>query len=286
MIYLFLSILASSFIFLIFNQFNRFGVNNFKAIVVNYGTAGLLGLLLSKGQNWEVLLQTEVLMSIALLAVLFISLFNVMAKTTQVNGASVAVISNKLSVVIPFVFAILFLHEELTSFKVLGLTFAMVGVFFSLFKSGQNWKKSFILPITLFIGSGLLDGILKWNQTSYLEGDEMMSFSSAIFFSAYFLGSLYMLFTKKGVPTKVDLRWGVLLGIVNFFSIYLIMLVLEVFEGNSSMAFPINNLSVVLLTTMLSFLLLKEKLEKKNWMGIGLAVVGIFILGLEHFLIA
>ena len=112
MIYLFLSILASSFIFLIFNQFNRFGVNNFKAIVVNYGTAGLLGLLLSKGQNWEVLLQTEVLMSIALLAVLFISLFNVMAKTTQVNGASVAVISNKLSVVIPFVFAILFLHEN------------------------------------------------------------------------------------------------------------------------------------------------------------------------------
>ncbi len=285
MTYLILSIFASSLIFLIFNQLNRFGVNNLKAIVVNYGTAGLLGLILSRGENWGVLLQTNVLLSICFLAFLFISLFNLMAKTTQVNGASVAVISNKLSVVIPFLFAILVLKEELSALQLIGLTSAMVGVFFSLWKSDQHWKKSFILPLLLFLGSGLLDGVLKWNQTKYLQGDEMLSFSSAIFFSAFLLGSIYLLFSRKGKPSKLDFRWGITLGIVNFFSIYLILAVLEAFEGNSSNAFPINNLSIVLLTTLLSFLLLKEKLEKRNWIGIGLAVVGIFILGLEHFIL-
>lgn len=286
MSFLILSILASSAIFLLLKLFERKGVDNLKAIVVNYGTAGTLGLLLSSSENWEAVFKPEPIISIVILAFLFISMFTVMAKTTQVNGASVAVVANKLSVVIPFLMAILVLREELSWMKGLGLLLALLGVFFAFQKSDQHWKESFVLPLVLFLGSGLLDAVLKWSQTNYFQGDELLAFSSAIFFTACSLGVLMLFFSRKGLPSGKDFGFGLGLGVVNFFSIYLILAVLEFFEGNSSFVFPVNNLSIVLLTSLLSFLLLKEKLELRNWLGIALALIGIFVLSFETFILS
>jgi uncharacterized membrane protein len=50
-------------------------------------------------------------------------------------------------------------------------------------------------------------------------------------------------------------------------------------EGlESSTLFTINNVSVVILTTVFALLLFKEKLIKKNWIGIGLAIISILLV--------
>jgi uncharacterized membrane protein len=47
-----------------------------------------------------------------------------------------------------------------------------------------------------------------------------------------------------------------------------------------SALFPVNNLSILTISTIISVLVFKEKLSTKNWLGIGLSLLAIFILGL------
>jgi uncharacterized membrane protein len=46
----------------------------------------------------------------------------------------------------------------------------------------------------------------------------------------------------------------------------------------SSTLFTINNVGIVILTTIFALLFFKEKLIKKNWVGIALAVISIVLV--------
>jgi uncharacterized membrane protein len=50
-------------------------------------------------------------------------------------------------------------------------------------------------------------------------------------------------------------------------------------EGfESSTIFTINNVAIVLLSTLLGIILFKERLLPKNWIGIALAVISIILV--------
>ena len=61
---------------------------------------------------------------------------------------------------------------------------------------------------------------------------------------------------------------------------YFIVLALNSNVLEPSVLFPINNLSVLTISTLVSVLVYKEKLSSKNWIGIGLSILAILILGL------
>ena len=73
---------------------------------------------------------------------------------------------------------------------------------------------------------------------------------------------------------------GIALGVPNFFSIYFLLRALQ-FEGlNSASIFTLNNVAIVMLTTLAGIVFFKEKLSLKNWMGIFLAVISILLISL------
>jgi len=49
---------------------------------------------------------------------------------------------------------------------------------------------------------------------------------------------------------------------------------------DSSSIFTLNNVSIVILSTLLGILLFKERLLLKNWIGIGLAILSIALVTL------
>lgn len=51
---------------------------------------------------------------------------------------------------------------------------------------------------------------------------------------------------------------------------------------DSSGIFTINNVLIVILSTVLGILLFKEKLGRKNWLGIDLALFSLFFFALAH----
>ena len=114
MIYLLLSILASTLIFVIFKLFERHRINTLQAIVVNYFTACIAGVL-SYNQTISIseITNSNWFLGALFLAFLFIAVFNLMALTAQQNGLSVAAVAGKMSVVIPVIFGIYVYKESL-----------------------------------------------------------------------------------------------------------------------------------------------------------------------------
>jgi uncharacterized membrane protein len=75
---------------------------------------------------------------------------------------------------------------------------------------------------------------------------------------------------------KKAILWGVLLGIPNYFSMYFLVKTLGVFPA--SYIFPINNIGIVALSTIIALLAFKEQLNKKNILGLGLAIIAILLI--------
>ncbi|MDX1277761.1 EamA family transporter [Oceanihabitans sediminis] len=286
MIYLLLSILASTCIFIIFKQLGKYKINTIQAIVANYFTACLTGILAySETINVTKIVSEDWFWGAIFLGFLFITIFNVMALTAQRNGLSVTAVAGKMSVVIPILFGLYAYQESLGWQKGIGIILALVAVYLTSVKTQTNKVnlKSLWLPIILFLGSGTIDTTIKYVESSYVSQNDVPVFSATIFCFAGIIGVGTLIVQAIKGTFKFDYRsifGGILLGVVNYYSIYMLLKALQ-YEGvESSTIFTVNNVAIVMLSTIIGLIVFKEKLEKKNWIGILLAIISIVLVTL------
>lgn len=281
-----LSVFFSSLIFVIFKLYGVYHVHTLNAIVVNYITACSVGFLYYDGPlALSDLPDRSWLTGAMLLGVLFIIVFNIMARTSQQLGVSVASVATKMSLVIPVVLGVWLYHEQLGFIKLFGIALALAAVYFASVKPGVKGlqKNSLILPILLFLGSGIIDASIKFLEEQYVGAEEFPIFSASVFGAAAISGLIYL--SIKSTRQKVqwqakDLLGGVALGIPNFFSIYFLLRALQNEFLNSASIFTINNVAIVMFSTLLGITLFKEQVTYRNWAGIGMAVVSIVLVAL------
>lgn len=287
MIYLVLSILASTIIFINFKYFERFNINILQAIVVNYFVAFITGMIAYDGQ-----VQISQIPSLdwfyftLILGALFIIVFNLMAITTQRSGLSVVSIATKMSVVIPVLFGLSYYKESLNGIKLTGIIIALIAVYLASNKSNVGIRierKLFFLPISVFIGSGVIDTSIKFLEDTYVAHNDVPLFSATIFLAAALFGLIFIGFQVVKGNFKFDFKnivAGICLGIPNYFSIYFLVKALRSDILESSGIFAINNVAIVTLSTFTGILLFKEKLIRDNWIGIFLAILSIILISL------
>lgn len=288
MIYLLLSIAASSLIFVIFKLFTKYKINTLHAIIVNYVVACICGLSFYEGAITiaEIPQQTW-FYATAGLGILFIIVFNLMAYTTQRSGLSVVSVATKMSVVIPILFGVLYYKDALDPLKVVGILFALIAVYLASVKNASGIlvkKENLVFPILVFIGSGAIDTSLKFLEEAYVGNQDVPIFSATIFGAAACIGVLLIVFQIFRGSFQFNIKnilAGIALGIPNYFSIYMLVQALRESTFNSSTLFTVNNVAIVMVSTFIGILLFKEKLLSKNWIGIGLAVVSIVLVSLS-----
>ena len=286
MIDLAFSVLCSSLIFVVFKLFSRYKVNTLWAIITNYLVACSCGLLLSPGyMGFAELVQKSWFLGTVFLGVLFIVIFNIMARSSQVNGVGVTSVATKMSLVIPVIFAVQYYNERLSWAQLLGIGLALIAVYLaSVKKEAHQLNNSHLwLPFLVFLGSGIIDTSIKFIQESYLDKSEYPLFSSTVFGAAALSGVVFIGFTSKKDTPKLNVKsiiGGLCLGIPNYFSIFFLLRALSHDTFNSSSIFTINNVAIVLFSTLLGILLFRERLEIKNWLGVALAVISIILVAL------
>jgi len=286
MIDLVLSVLCSSLIFVIFKLFGRYSVNTLLAIITNYVIACICGLIFtSQTISLSQLAVQPWFLGTVLLGVLFILIFNVMARSSQINGVGVTSVATKMSLVIPVVFAVLYYKDVLSFLQVTGIFLALAAVYLaSIPKQGLTMNKGHLwLPVVVFLGSGVIDTSIKFIQDGFLENDEYPIFSSTVFGAAAVSGAIFLVATqskKRFAFNFKSILGGICLGIPNYFSIFFLLRALNHETLNSASVFTINNVAIVLFSTLLGILLFKEQLSTKNWLGVGVAVISIVLVAL------
>ncbi len=287
MIYLISSIILSTLLGISFKVISVKNINSFQAIVVNYIVAGSLGFITTNSgvTPLNVCNYPFVYLAVALGFVFIASLFAI-AETTSKYGVSVAQVSNRMSLVVPITIAILFYGDGLTVFKIIGIVLAISAVYLVLHKESEgktSEKLWWLLPLIVFVCGGIIDSSINYAQKMLVTDLTLDVFLSTVFASSFVIGTcilLYQLIAKGHKFEASAIPAGILLGVINYGTMYLLGRVLASGVLEPSVLFPVNNLSVLLLSTIISVVVYHEKLSRKNWIGIGLSLLAIFILGL------
>lgn len=291
MIYLLASIILTSYLTLSFKVVERFRIPLFQAIVFNYITCVITGSIVNGSFPLSAASASEPwFLWAGIMGVMFIGLFNIIGFTAQKIGVAVTSVANKLSLVIPFAFSLYLYNETATWIKIAGIVLALVAVFFTCLPSKPNEASTekalpvslrILLPAVLFLGSGLLDTMVKYVEQTYLNESNNNAYLIASFATAAIIGLILLAVGIARGKMKFDPRSiiaGIAIGFPNYFSIWFLVKVLKQYQGNSSALIPINNMGIVLLSSIAAWILFKEKLSTINWVGILLAVGAIALI--------
>jgi len=290
MLYLVGSIIFTSWLTLSFKVIQKFSISNLQAIVFNYFTCVITGSFINGSFPIQKSTLLEPWFPWALsMGVIFVLLFNLIALTAQKLGVAIASVANKLSLVIPFIFSIYLYNEENTILKTMGIVLALLAVAMTCYKPvGSSLSNPvriipILLPVILFFGSGFLDTMIKYVEHHFLNVSNNNYYLITAFLVAGMFGT--MLFAVQLFQKKERLSWraaiaGIAIGIPNYFSIWCLVKVLKVYSENSSAIIPINNMGIVLFSSVMAITLFREKLSELNWVGILLSLGAIALIGL------
>lgn len=282
--------MLTSYLTLSFKAVERFKIPVFQAIVFNYLTCVVTGSVVngsfpingaSLGEPW--------FKWALVMGVLFISLFNVIGYTAQKIGVAVASVANKLSLVIPFAFSIYLYNEQTTGLKIAGIVIALAAVVLTCWPKNQQQETErkhmgmlpILLPAILFVGSGMLDTLVKYVEQTYLNESNNNAYLISCFGVAGLIGSLLLIVavvTGRQQFNPRSIIAGIIIGIPNYFSIWCLVNVLKQYQGNSSAIIPINNMGIVLLSSVVAAIIFKERLSVINWLGILLSLGAIALI--------
>lgn len=288
MIYLIGSIILTSYLTLSFKACERYGVNVFQAIVFNYITCVITGTIVNgafpiHAEN----IKTPWFGWAMIMGAMFVSIFNVVAITAQKNGVAVASVANKLSLIIPVILSVYLYQETVAGWKAIGVVLALLAVILTCYTPNPNGNKVkaskwvYILPLILFISSGLLDALINHVQITYVNEHNNNDYLVSSFFSAATIGSVILgvqFIRKKQIFAWKNLLAGMLIGIPNYFSIWCLVHFLKESPWQTSASIPVNNMGIVLFSAVVAWLLFKERLTKINWLGILLSLAAIYLI--------
>ncbi len=285
MIHLICAILFSTAIFVVMLLFKRFNLDNHQALAWNYAVAAALGIFMSAMKAPVTSPVGEAWFSLSLLTGFwFILTYVLMTVSSQRSGVTVTSLASKLSVVIPTLFGVLFLKEELGVIPAIGIGLALVALFLVV-GTGQRKDTSrnlhagtAMLPVFIFFGTGIGDVLMKLTETANTADDitPMIAFIYSVSFVFGLLLVVYDLVKGKSKWQWKNAVGGAVLGATNFFSTYFIYHAMRVFDN--VVLFPIYNIGVVCMTALCGWLLFKEKLNWKNYLGLVIAIIAVILI--------
>ncbi|MBO9201233.1 MULTISPECIES: hypothetical protein [Niastella] len=288
LLFLIASIILTAWLTISFKIIDRLGINNLQAIVCNYTVCVITGSIVNGSFPVNGALVQQPWLGWALvMGACFISIFNLAAYTVQKIGVAAATVAYKLSLVIPFLFSLYLYHEEATMLKFAGVALALLAVWFTTRPAdgGKKGKKVswliWVMPLLLFVGSGLLDTMIKYVEQAFINPANQDAYLITAFFVAASVGWVilfYLFATGKQQLSGRAVLAGIGIGIPNYFSIWCLLGALKGYANNSSAIIPINNMGIVLFTAMVAWLIFKEKLSATNWLGIALSLGAIALI--------
>jgi drug/metabolite transporter (DMT)-like permease len=263
MFYLLATVLLNTILSAIFKVIPRYKINALQAIVANYWVCVITGSLFT--------------------GLGFICVFNMFAYSTRVDGITTSTIANKLSLAIPVIFSIILYSEPAGAMKITGIILAFPSVYLtSHVKSEDNKAPNLLWPALLFIGSGLLDTLVNYAQHSFLPtADIEATYTIHVFAAAGTVGLIVI--TVLTLLKKIELHWrniiaGIFVGIPNYFSIYYFIRLLNSNFLQSSAAIPVNNIAILVASSLMAILFFREKVTSTRIIGLVLSIVAILLI--------
>ncbi len=282
---LILCIIVNSFLGVLFKLFGKYNVDLFPAIVLNYFVAFLTAsIFLGDWPLPEEGFHVSWFWYAVVLGVLFITFFNIIGISVQKAGLVVTTIFQKMSLLAPAIMGIVLFQEGNSFIKILGIFLAILAIVLVSYSKKEQVnsipKEHLMLALLVFVGSAFIDGLLYWVDVKGMVTTDRIQFVSTPFLISGIVGVVALIVSRA--KSKKPLQWnslwaGIVLGIPNFFSIYLILKSLSVgLEG--SVVFPVNNIGILVMSAMIGIIAFREAATTSKLIGFALSIIAILMI--------
>lgn len=278
MVYLLASILSSTLILVLFRWMQHSLAVTRHAIVIGYLASVLAGAILFE-VDWSLSAQGW-FWAAALEGISFYLVFRMIALTTQNAGIAITSIATKMSVVIPTLIGILALGDEVSTLKVIGLVFGALSVFLIV-----GWRfqvSNWVLPMLVFFCSGMIDASFKLFQVWGLTPAQFPGFLVTVFGFAFITSAAHHIVLPNRIINRSSAVSGIALGLANLGTVYFLLKALAQPAWESSIIYPLNNVGIVLLSTVAAVVLFKERLLAPTLLSLACAAISIVLLYAAH----
>ncbi len=206
----------------------------------------------------------------------------------RVVGVSSTTVVGSLSLLLPIIVAAFAWDSTPNSIQIAGIGLALVSLLMIAIKPQSNVNLQndaedkrdggkWIAPTILFIFF-LLCGISRISQEAFkFESvlDQKPTFVLTAFVVAGIPSALLLIYRRKRI-LWMELVIGTIMGIANFLQTLLILKALDSIDGY--IVFPLSSAGGIVFTTLVATFLLDEKLRKRAYIGIAIAVIALVLL--------
>lgn len=286
MLFLFLAILGSGLIPVLFRGFADWRINVFWAIPVNYLTCILVGGVWAGHALDLAGLPLQPWFWLAALQGIVLAVnFFLLAYTAQRAGVSVAALASRLAVAIPSLLAFLVYGDSLSVAKIAGLAAALLSLYLCTAPEGRTAPEHPLaikfLPLLVFVSFGCYFIVIKYAQAHYLNDSSYHAYVMSSFLFAFLTAVVICL--ARGVLTLADFAIthviaGLLLGVVNYVAVYALVKALALEGWQSSQLYPIYSVGVVAVSALLAMLLFNERLSLTRKAGLIVGLIAVVLL--------
>lgn len=266
-------------LFLLFKVFDRRNVPLLPAIAVNYVVAVLAGLFFSP--PWRAGDLSSLWLPAIGLGIFFVINFYFTGLSTQRAGVAATTVASRMSLVLTVIAAVVIYNEEPGLLGWLGIAFAIAGVALaSLVKDPGSLRGAWKLPVLIFFGNAVIDITINWMQRARLDASNEAVFPTMTFMSAAVVSVAFALQREGSTTFKRTSVWvgGTVLGLVNYAALVMIVKALSKGGFPASSFYPLMNVGVILIGTMASMILFRERLGSMQVVGIALAIVALVLI--------
>ena len=278
--FLFLTIFCSTSIALILKLIDTKKGEAIVLLAGNYLVASIISLMFILFKE-DVQFSIYTLLFGLILGLLFVVSFFAFAKAISYAGTGLATTSSRLSVIIPIAFSIIIYNEIPSNFQIVGFVFTVVTFFLFYLsisdghKSGDGFLK-YILLLAVLVGIGINDFSMKVFKSWKPEQEE--PFFVFFIFTSAFIYALIFIAIKKIKIIKDTAVWGLILGIPNVFSTIFLLAALASLPA--ILVYPLINVGIIIFTTLLAFIIWKEKLNLWGVLALTSGILAIIFLSI------
>lgn len=277
MFYLFLSIICSVSVGILFKIIKSKSAVNIFLIAINYLIAALLAFIIFTPDissfeklPWKLVLPISVLLP---------TIFLIVPLAINHSGIIKTDITQRISLLIPIMCSYWIFGEKIGIVKLIAICIGLLSVLFIISKKNKKntTDKNSIYLLFIFLGYGTIDVLFK-----KLAIYKTIPYTSVLFFifCLSFIISIIIAQFYKNKPTfeLKNLFFGVLLGAFNFMNIYFYLQAHQYFKETPSTVFAGMNFGVIFLGTLIGKFVFKEKLDKINYIGLLLSIISIALI--------
>jgi drug/metabolite transporter (DMT)-like permease len=152
-------------------------------------------------------------------------------------------------------------------------------------KSSDSKQQTLWMLLILFFGSGILDLLLNYVQKTQVDVISTALFSAFGFGIAGLIGLGILINQIIRRKTRIEFRnviGGVILGVPNFFSIFLLMRAYNSVTWSDSSVLAVINVAVVCISTLCGTLIFSEKISWAKALGLCCSLLAIYLFYLVN----